>query len=109
MATFTYIPHSASLSMKPRVRIAAFGDGYEQRIGDGINTAPKSWSLTFVNPTADADAILSFFAARNGAEAFDWTDPDGAVGKWVVREWQSSLVGPMAKQISATFEQVFGA
>lgn len=109
MATFTYAPHTAALAIKPRVRTAAFGDGYEQRVADGINAAPKSWSLTFVRPTTEADAILAFLAARNGSEAFDWTDPDAAAGKYVCRDWSSSLIGPFAKSINATFEQVFGA
>ena len=109
MATFTDTPQSATRTQKPRVRVAAFGDGYEQRVVDGINAAPRSWSLTWVRPVAEADVILAFFVARNGAEAFDWTDPDGAAGKYVCRDWSGALIGPFAKSISATFEQVFGA
>lgn len=109
MATFTDTPQSASRTQKPRVRVAAFGDGYEQRVADGINTAPRTWSLTWVRPTDEADVILDFFVARNGTEAFDWADPDSAAGKYVCRDWSSSLIGPFAKSITATFDQVFGA
>jgi phage-related protein len=109
MTTFTDTPSSAALATKPRVRVAAFGDGYEQRVADGINNAPRSWSLGFTRPTTEADAILAFFEARNGAEAFDWTPPYGAAGKFVAREWSVQLIGPVAKSISATFEEVFGA
>jgi hypothetical protein len=45
MSTFTDIPGSAALTTKPRVRTAMFGDGYEQRLADGINNAPRAWSL----------------------------------------------------------------
>lgn len=109
MATFTYAPQTASKSLKPRVRVAAFGDGYEQRVADGINTSPAQWSLSFVRITAEADAILAFLAARAGTEAFDWSAPDGVAGRYVCRDWSSSLNGPMAKTVTATFEEVFGA
>ncbi len=109
MATFDTAPQSANLSRQPRVRTARFGDGYEQRVADGINSAPKSWALTFTRPAAEADVVLAFFVARNGVEAFDWTDPEGEAGKYVCREWSSALIGPVAKSITATFEQVFGA
>ena len=109
MATFDYAPQTASRSQQPRVRTAAFGDGYEQRVADGINTMPKRWTLSFTRPVVEADAILAFLVARAGVEAFDWTDPDGAAGKYVCREWSANLIGPVAKGINATFEQVFGA
>lgn len=108
MSTFTWAPQSASLALKPRVRTAAFGDGYEQRVGDGINNAPKSWALSFTRPLAEAQDIAAFLTARGGSESFDWTDPDGAAGKYVCREWNVSVIGPVARSISATFEQVFG-
>lgn len=107
MSTFTDIPGSAALTTKPRIRTATFGDGYEQRLADGINNAPRSWALTFTQPTVEADAILAFFEARNGAESFDWTPPYGAPGKFVARDWSASLIGPVAKFISVTFEEVF--
>lgn len=109
MATFTYSPQSAQLTVKPRVRTARFGDGYEQRVGDGINNAPRSFALTFTRPTAEADAILAFFEARGGAEAFDWTPPYGAAGKWVARDWSAQLIQMVAKTVTVTFEEVFGA
>lgn len=109
MATFTWTPATANETRQPRVRVARFGDGYEQRTGDGINNSPKSWSLTFTRPTAEADAILDFLVARNGSEAFDWTDPDGDAGRYLARNWSSELHGRWAKTVSVTFEQVFGA
>lgn len=110
MPTFTWYPQTASCTRQPRVRVARFGDGYEQRTADGINHAPKSWALTFQRVTAEADEILAFLVARGGSAAFDWTDPHGEAIKVVCRDWSESLVGGRrAKQISATFEQVFGA
>lgn len=109
MSTFTDTPASASLTVKPRIRTAQFGDGYEQRLADGINNAPRSWALTFARSNAEADVILAFFEARNGDEAFDWTPPYGAAGKFVARDWSVQLIGPVAKSITTTFDEVFGA
>lgn len=108
MATFTYSPGlDARRSIKPRVLSAKFGDGYEQRVGDGINTVQAVWSLSFPGKTrAEAGAIESFFIARAGAEAFDWTDPDGASGKYICREWSRDELGGGRLTIAATFEQV---
>jgi phage-related protein len=109
MSTFDFDPASASVTTKPRVRTAAFGDGYEQRLADGINNAKRSWALTFTRPTTEADAILAFFEARNGAEAFDWTPPYGVAGRWVARDWSAQMISMVAKSITVTFEEVFGA
>lgn len=109
MSTFTEIPGSASLTTKPRARVAAFGDGYEQRVADGINNAPRMWALSFTRPTDEADTILAFFEARNGTEAFDWVPPYGAAGRWVARDWSVQMISMVAKSITVTFEEVFGA
>ena len=106
MSTFTATPSSAALTVKPRQRIARFGDGYEQRVTDGINAAPRTWSLSFTQPRSEAEAILAFFDAQ-GAASFDWTPPHGAPGKFVARDWSSALIGPFAMQISVSFEEVF--
>ena len=61
MTTFTFPPSNASLTEKPRVVVAKFGDGYEQRTAFGLNTNPQSWSLTFANKRAsERDAINQF-------------------------------------------------
>lgn len=108
MSTFNHSPETATLTSKPRVRSALFGDGYEQRLSNGINNAPRSWALGFTRPTAEADEILGFLEARNGVEAFDWTPPYGVTGRWVARDWSAQMISVVAKSISVTFEEVFG-
>ena len=34
---------------QPKVRIAKFGDGYQQRIADGLNTLRDTFTVNFVN------------------------------------------------------------
>lgn len=110
MAAFTYTPDfGASASKEPRVRRAAFGDGYEQRQVFGLNTQPEVWSLRFANrDKTEADAIMAFLAARGGAESFDWTPPDEAESRrFVCRSWSRSIDRFNLYTVTATFEEVF--
>lgn len=109
MATFTWIPdYQCAVEIAPRLRGAKFGDGYEQRVEDGINTQPKAWSLTFgVRDHDDAMDIKNFLRAQ-GASSFDWTDPDGDALKWVCRRISHQINGHNNEIVSVTFEQVFG-
>lgn len=109
MSTFTWSPApGASETVMPRVKSAKFGDGYEQRVGEGINTRPRSWSLTFLGPTARTDAIAAFLEAADGVASFDWTPPYGPAGKFVCRSWSRTVPALVIQGISATFEEVFG-
>jgi len=61
---------------KPRVLKAKYGDGYEQRAGDGINTLEESWDLVWSNRTlAESNKILKFLEDQGGYSAFDWYPP----------------------------------
>jgi phage-related protein len=109
MSTFTWSPApNATQQKQTRVKTAVFGDGYQQRVADGINTTPRSWSLTFTRKTADVDAIEAFLDARNGTESFDWLPPSGVTGKWICKSWPRTVIHNSVQAISATFEEVFG-
>ena len=109
MSDFTYNPSASSArSRKPRVLSAPFGDGYEQRVADGINTAPAIWSLTFVRGDTDASAIETFLEGKNGVTSFTWTPPGGSEIRVLCREWNRSFAGVNHNVITCTFEQVFG-
>lgn len=110
MATFTYIPDfGAQVQIKPRVRAVTFGDGYQQRQSDGINTQPQVWTLQWQNrDNTEAAAIKSFLATRAGVEAFDWTPPNEVTAIRVVcSEWSVATVKFNLNNVSATFTQVF--
>lgn len=111
MPTFNYLPdHGAEAAIRPRVMVAPYGDGYEQRVVDGINSKPRTWRLSFANrPKAEATEIEAFLNARGGAESFDWTPPHGEVGKWLCREWSISATAPGIYSVSAEFVEIFGA
>jgi len=78
ITTSKVIPdRSLSRSAKTSVRIAQFGDGYQQRVADGLNSVGDSFSLTFSNRTKeDIDDIVSFFESKKGVGSFSFTYPD---------------------------------
>lgn len=110
MSDFTYNPsYGASRKRKPRARVASFGDGYEQRTGDGINVDLAVWDITFQNRSAtDADAIETFLALKAAVTAFTWTPVGMSEITVVCRSWQRGMAETNKNTITATFEQVLG-
>ena len=84
----------------PKVLVAAFGDGYEQRRPDGINNVKEELSLTFVNRTKEViDDVCAFLDATKGVTKFSLFVPDSNV---------TSAVGNAAigeKEIKVRFKQ----
>lgn len=98
----------SSANHKPRVLRADFGDGYNQRAADGINTDLEKLSLVWsVLTIAEADLIDSFLSARGGHEKFLWTAPRSSVEKlWVCPDWSRDTVSKAHDSVKASFEQV---
>ena len=68
---------SFTTASKPRVLKIQFGDGYEQRVAEGINNLTQNYSITFNNrPKEVIDDIIAFFVNKGGTTAFDFTYPD---------------------------------
>jgi len=110
--TFTYNPSkSFSSSSKPRVITSQFGDGYSQRVGQGINRIVKEWSLVFKSRSlTDANAIETFFVARSGVEGFLWTPPGESTTYSVIcSEWSKTYDSNISATIQAKFTQIFDA
>jgi len=61
----------------PKVLLATFGDGYEQRVADGINSIKETFSLQFRNrEKAFVDDVIDFLDARKGVTKFAFNVPD---------------------------------
>ena len=66
-----------TMASKPTVSVAKFGDGYQQRIAQGLNSVQESFSIGFVNrPRIEANDIEAFFKANKGVTSFAFTYPD---------------------------------
>jgi phage-related protein len=106
--TFTWAPTGQpNGTLKFRVRTAQFGDGYSQRVADGINNKISSWPLTFVGKKADMQAIAAFLDERAGWQAFNWTPPAGVQGYYQAGEYNLSPIGGDVYTLTVTFQQVF--
>lgn len=110
MLTFTYIPSTGfEESSDSNILQASFGDGYSQRVANGINSTVRSWNLSFVNRTlVDSEAIMSFLKARNSVQSFLWTPPGEQESISVLaREWKKVYNSPITRNISVKFIEVF--
>lgn len=96
-----------------RQRKAAFGDGYTQRSGVGINNIVRRWDLRFISKSeAVAQAINDFLEAREDGKSFYWIPPFLNPGDETIlvtcEEFTITPVTYNSFDVTATFEQVYG-
>jgi phage-related protein len=93
----------------PRVKSIRFGDGYEQRLEDGINNTLLNLDLSFDNKSIDEyTAILHFLIKRKGTEYFVFTMPSpyNTNKRFVCRSWNDSFISFNNNSIKTRFEEV---
>ncbi|MEQ1969112.1 phage tail protein [Xenorhabdus nematophila] len=91
---------------EPRVKVIKFGDGYEQRIKDGINNQLKRYQLNFIEKMETGKAIDEFLRARGAVESFTWlTSDDNQLRTFVCRSWTVNRQRVMWS-VSCLFEEV---
>lgn len=100
-------------AIKPKVLKAAFGDGYEQRIQDGINSVIRTFNISF-SPRAkeEIDDIIAFLDSRKGVLSFDFTYPDSNFSgertvKVLCEDYNITYINSQFYGCSATLRQVF--
>jgi phage-related protein len=86
---------------------AAFGDGYSQEAGNGINNRSESWPYTFVGTADEVAPITAFLDAHAGFRGFQWTPPFGQPGIYKCTAYKITPTGGPRVQLNATFEQKF--
>lgn len=108
LTTFAWTPSlNMRRSITPRTRVTAFGDGYRQRVGDGLNTTLANLQLTFDGRNVgEIDQIEAFLAARAGTEAFLFPAGGDAQARYICPEFSRVWVGAGRYTLTATFEQV---
>lgn len=101
-------------STKPKVRRAAFGDGYEQRLVQGINPLDQSYSINFATrDNEEIDDLVAFLDANQGVTSFAFTIPDSnAVGgettiRVVCEDYSLTYTNDEFYSCSATFRRVY--
>lgn len=94
--------------------MVSFGDGYEQRVANGINALSQQFSVNFkTRPKAEIDDIVAFFVSRGGVTAFDFVVPDSNESgsektyKVVCESWSKTFAYDDFYSASATFRRVY--
>jgi phage-related protein len=108
--TFIWVPTVANLSgtATATVRKAQFGDGYAQRVADGLNNVASSFNLQFIGDAAKIAAVLAFLRAKAGAESFYWTPLLwSAPALFTCETWGEPTKDGDTYTITATFDQTF--
>ena len=100
----------------PVIFRAEFGDGYEQRIANGINNLKQEFGVSFATrPKAEIDDIVGYFESTNGVTAFDFTFADTNAGgneetvKVYVANFEQKWDYDDYYTLTATFRRVYEA
>lgn len=109
MPTFTWTPdRGPTKDTTTRVNAMQFGDGYSQRVANGINSVIESWPLVFsLRTKVEITAIDDFLITQGGVASFDWTTPKGQFKKFICKTWRPLYNHDGDASISMTFDQVF--
>ena len=111
MATFpiTNPVYNTRINARPKVNTLSFGDGFEQRLTEGLNQNPLSVNLTFELSQTDANTAITFLNARveDGA-SFDYTLPSESTSrKFVCTSFPRSIPFLNRVTLSCVFREVF--
>ena len=99
----------------PRVLKVQFGDGYEQRIAEGLNSSNENYQISYSNrPKAEIDDIAAFIDEKKGVTSFNYVIPDTNNGgettiKVVCDQYNLVYVSDSSYTFTATFRRVYEA
>jgi len=97
----------------PNIHAISFGDGFEQRIANGINNLPQTMNVSFsTRPKAQIDDLVAFFESLGGVSKFQMTIDDtngNETIKVVCKSWEQTWAYDNFYSLSATFERVYEA
>jgi phage-related protein len=100
----------------PTIFRTEFGDGYEQRLANGINNLKQEFSINFATRTKeDIDDIVDFFELKGGVTAFTYTyaDSNESGGEKAVKvicdDWSQTWEYQDFYSLSCTFRRIYEA
>jgi phage-related protein len=106
--------YDAIVKNSPKIIINQFGNGYEQRVNDGINNNLINFTLRFDNRNElETTSILHFLYQRNSTESFVYNLPTiyaksllNLNTRFTCLNWESIYVSYNNYQISCEFREV---
>jgi len=110
----TFVPRGPDATIsnthKPRVYTSEMGDGWVQRIENGLNSDMPALTLTWTNlSVAEATYINDFFKTRKGVTKFEYQPPHidyAATKNFVCQDWSADIVSPNTYTVTATLQEV---
>ena len=89
--------------------VVSFGDGFEQRLTQGLNRNPLTVNLTFELSQSDADTAIAFLDARiSDGASFNFTLPsESTARKFVCERFPRSIPFLNRVRLSCVFREVF--
>lgn len=92
--TTVIVDKGSSIKGKPKIRLASFGDGFEQRLPDGVNHISKTFNIRFSPRTKEEiDDIIDFFEYMGGVTSFEVTLPNSnrtETERIVIDDWDKN-------------------
>ena len=113
MATFPIANplYNTRITPQPSVNVVSFGDGFEQRLTQGLNQNALSVNLVFELSQTDADTAITFLNSRiTDGDSFDYTLPsETSSRKFVCDSFPRSIPFLNRVRLSCVFREVFEA
>ena len=101
--------YNYTITRKPAVNVISFGDGFEQRLTEGLNQNPITLNLKFDLSQTDSTTAVNFLNARitDGA-SFTFLVPNENVTKnFVCQSYPTSVPFLNRVTLTCTFREVF--
>ena len=103
--------YNYTITRQPTINVISFGDGFEQRLTEGLNQNPITLNLKFDLSQTDSTTAVNFLNARitDGA-SFTFLVPNENVTKnFVCQSYPTSVPFLDRVVLTCTFREVFEA
>jgi len=97
-------------NVTPRVLVAQFGDGYEQRVRDGVNPNNQKFTISFRTRPAETIYNIAEFFDQNIGKAFTFTVADKSGNsniKVVCEEYNIIYISEFFHSLDAVIRRVY--
>lgn len=103
--------YNTRITPNPSTNVISFGDGFEQRLTEGLNQNPLSVNLVFELSQTDANTAISFLNARvESGASFDYTLPsESSSRKFVCSSYPRTIPFLSRVRLTCVFREVFEA
>ena len=102
--------YGMSIENRPKITTITFGDGFEQRLTEGLNRNPRIIPLTFENILeSESDTLIGFLNTRiTNADSFVFTPTNDVAGNFVIdSNYKKTINYHNRATVTVTFREVF--